>query len=146
MQEQDIIDLAFDIGKAVCYLHEKRIAHRDIKPENIVLKKADTPSNRIYKLVDFGFVKNIGEDVNNHSKVGTHRYLPPQVYENKPYSLKLDYWSYGCVIFEGITGVVPFEEGTIHKAKEKSNNDICFFSNNFKQRIDRPTFPNFCSE
>lgn len=146
MNEQEVIDLTNDIGKALSYLHEQDVAHRDIKPENIVLKDADTPSKRLFKLVDFGFVKDIGESIAYHSRVGTQRYLPPQIPEGKPYSKRVDYWSYGCVVFESITGSVPFNENTLQKAKTKENHHICFFRDEYKTNIERKVFPNFCSE
>lgn len=106
MQEQDVRDILRDISNALSYLHDRRITHRDIKPENIVLQKSDVKKNGvIYKLIDLGYAKELESTL---SIVGTLSYVAPEILENKQYYPSVDYWSFGIVVYEVITGTHPF--------------------------------------
>ncbi|CAD5111013.1 DgyrCDS365 [Dimorphilus gyrociliatus] len=151
MKEEEVIHLTRDIGSAITYLHSKGIAHRDIKPDNIVLKGKNTTKNEpyLFKLIDLGFAKEVGMNEGVHSRVGTPKYLPPEISETKrkcKYSTRVDYWSYGCVIFEVITGSLPFLKSDI---RAKSDKHICSRSDLngcsvFEETIKSRYFPNYC--
>ncbi|XP_068182876.1 inhibitor of nuclear factor kappa-B kinase subunit alpha-like isoform X2 [Antennarius striatus] len=93
-------------GSAIEYLHEKKIIHRDIKPENIVLQEID--GKLVHKLTDLGNAKDLEQGSLCTSFVGTLQYLAPELFESKPYTVTVDYWSFGTVIFECICGFRPF--------------------------------------
>ncbi|XP_063160687.1 inhibitor of nuclear factor kappa-B kinase subunit alpha [Candoia aspera] len=106
LKESQILSLLSDIGSGIQYLHENRIIHRDLKPENIVLQ--DEAGKIIYKIIDLGYAKDLDQGSICTSFVGTLQYLAPELFDNKPYTMTVDFWSFGTVIFECITGFRPF--------------------------------------
>ncbi|XP_007428379.1 inhibitor of nuclear factor kappa-B kinase subunit alpha [Python bivittatus] len=106
LKESQILSLLSDIGSGIQYLHENRIIHRDLKPENIVLQ--DEAGKIIYKIIDLGYAKDLDQGSICTSFVGTLQYLAPELFDNKPYTTTVDFWSFGTVIFECITGFRPF--------------------------------------
>lgn len=128
MRENDIRCLAHDISSAVEYLHHNRIIHRDLKPENIVIQPGE--EQKIYKLIDLGYAKELDQGSVCTSFVGTLQYLAPELFATQKYTGTVDYWSLGTVIFECITGFRPFLPTLLpiqwHKeVKRKSPEDIC---------------------
>ncbi|XP_011601695.1 inhibitor of nuclear factor kappa-B kinase subunit alpha-like isoform X1 [Takifugu rubripes] len=106
LKESEVFSLLSDIGSGVQYLHDNKIIHRDIKPENIVLQEVD--GKLVHKLIDLGYAKDLDQGSLCTSFVGTIQYLAPELFENKPYTVTVDYWSFGTVIFECICGFRPF--------------------------------------
>uniref|UniRef100_A0A7N6F5S9 Inhibitor of nuclear factor kappa-B kinase subunit alpha n=1 Tax=Anabas testudineus TaxID=64144 RepID=A0A7N6F5S9_ANATE len=88
------------------YLHENKIIHRDLKPENIVLQ--DINGKLVHKIIDLGYAKDLDQGSLCTSFVGTLQYLAPELFENKPYTVTVDYWSFGTMIFECSCGFRPF--------------------------------------
>ncbi|KAJ8318661.1 hypothetical protein KUTeg_003752 [Tegillarca granosa] len=110
IKEYDLRCLLKDIASAVEYLHGKRIIHRDLKPENIM----------IYKLIDLGYAKELDQG------------SAPELFASQKYTCTVDYWSFGTVVFECISGYRPFLPQTPpvqwHKeVSHKSPEDICAF-------------------
>ncbi|KAI3402796.2 pka1 [Candida oxycetoniae] len=96
---------------AIEYLHNLDIIYRDLKPENILLDK-----NGHIKLTDFGFAKEV-TDV-TYTLCGTPDYIAPEVVATKPYNKSVDWWSFGILIFEMLTGYTPFYDPTPMKTYE----------------------------
>lgn len=96
---------------AIEYLHNLDIIYRDLKPENILLDK-----NGHIKLTDFGFAKEV-QDV-TYTLCGTPDYIAPEVVATKPYNKSVDWWSFGILIFEMLTGYTPFYDPTPMKTYE----------------------------
>uniref|UniRef100_A0A8C8IYR6 Inhibitor of nuclear factor kappa-B kinase subunit alpha n=1 Tax=Oncorhynchus tshawytscha TaxID=74940 RepID=A0A8C8IYR6_ONCTS len=90
----------------VQYLHENKIIHRDLKPENVVLQ--DVNGKLVHKIIDLGYAKDLDQGSLCTSFVGTLQYLAPELFENKPYTVTVDYWSFGTMIFECSCGFRPF--------------------------------------
>ncbi|POI35802.1 hypothetical protein CIB84_000447 [Bambusicola thoracicus] len=88
------------------YLHENRIIHRDLKPENIVLQQGE--QRLIHKIIDLGYAKELDQGSLCTSFVGTLQYLAPELLEQQKYTVTVDYWSFGTLAFECITGFRPF--------------------------------------
>jgi len=86
------------------HLHERSIVYRDLKPENVVIDHTG-----YLKLVDFGTAKVI--EGRTFTIIGTPQYMAPEVILGKGYGLAVDLWSTGAMIYEFLTGVVPFGEG-----------------------------------
>lgn len=82
--------------------------HRDLKPSNIMLHNGQV------KLGDFGFCKalNNPEDLSS-TMVGSPIYMAPEILKGQEYTIKADIWSLGCVLFELLYGICPFEEKTM---------------------------------
>ncbi|KAM8760406.1 inhibitor of nuclear factor kappa-B kinase subunit beta [Acanthopagrus schlegelii] len=106
MREGSVLILLCDISSALTYLHKKRIIHRDLKPENIVLQQGE--KRLIHKIIDLGYAKELDQSSLCTSFVGTLQYLAPELIERKKYTVTVDYWSFGTLVFECITGFRPF--------------------------------------
>ncbi|XP_062399432.1 inhibitor of nuclear factor kappa-B kinase subunit beta [Sardina pilchardus] len=106
MREGSILILLRDISSALMYLHKMRIIHRDLKPENIVLQQGE--KRLIHKIIDLGYAKELDQSSLCTSFVGTLQYLAPELLEQRSYSATVDYWSFGTLVFECITGFRPF--------------------------------------
>lgn len=91
----------------ICSCHQNSIIHRDIKPENILLD-----SRNHVKLSDFGTAlinKNGTSALVRSSIVGTPAFVAPELLNDGQICYSSDIWSFGCVIFNMLTGVAPFE-------------------------------------
>jgi CRP-like cAMP-binding protein/serine/threonine protein kinase len=93
------------------HMHGKNIAYRDLKPENILID-----AKGYVKIIDFGFAKKIpsvGADGTTHDKTytlcGTPEYLAPEIVMSKGYDKGVDYWAYGCLVYELFLGRTPFQ-------------------------------------
>lgn len=102
---------AAEVCLAIEYLHEHTIIYRDLKPENILLDR-----NGHIKLTDFGFSKEV-KDV-TYTLCGTPDYIAPEVVATKPYNKSVDWWSFGILIFEMLTGYTPFYDSSPMKTYE----------------------------
>ncbi|KPP76018.1 inhibitor of nuclear factor kappa-B kinase subunit beta-like [Scleropages formosus] len=130
MREGSILILLRDISSALTYLHKNRIIHRDLKPENIVLQQGE--KRLIHKIIDLGYAKELDQNSLCTSFVGTLQYLAPELVEQQKYTVTVDYWSFGTLVFECITGFRPFlptwQPVPWHsKVKLKHNDDIVVY-------------------
>ncbi|KAJ8680529.1 hypothetical protein QAD02_016316 [Eretmocerus hayati] len=127
--QKDALTVMKDISSALKYLHYQKITHRDLKPENIVLHMKD--EHIIYKLIDLGYAKELGNQSTTASFVGTFNYVAPELFYKKKYTRSVDYWSLGILFFEVWTGYkpfIPFNENLrnwIKNMEEKKYKDIC---------------------
>jgi eukaryotic-like serine/threonine-protein kinase len=98
------------VARALDAAHEKRIVHRDLKPENVFLTQGEL-GEIIPKLLDFGIAK-VGEGASHKTQsgviMGTAYYMSPEQSRGKPIDHRSDIYSFGCMIFEILTGRVPF--------------------------------------
>eukprot|EP00058_Branchiostoma_floridae_P019240 XP_002604730.1 hypothetical protein BRAFLDRAFT_80298 [Branchiostoma floridae] len=107
MKEIDVRNVVRHVASGVEYLHSKRIIHRDLKPENIVLQEEEG-GEVVYKLIDLGYAKDLDQGSVCSSFVGTLQYLAPELFASQRYTRTVDYWSFGTLVFECITGSRPF--------------------------------------
>uniref|UniRef100_A0A674P907 Inhibitor of nuclear factor kappa-B kinase subunit alpha n=1 Tax=Takifugu rubripes TaxID=31033 RepID=A0A674P907_TAKRU len=106
LKESEVLSLINDVGSGIQYLHKNKIIHRDLKPENIVLQ--DISGKLVHKIIDLGYAKDLDQGSLCTSFVGTLQYLAPELFENKPYTVTVDYWSFGTMLFECSCGFRPF--------------------------------------
>jgi serine/threonine protein kinase/Tfp pilus assembly protein PilF len=112
---QEALTIALQITKAVAAAHEHDIIHRDLKPGNIKI----TPDGRV-KVLDFGLAKAVGGEssekpttVTQPGRVmGTPAYMSPEQARGKPTDKRSDIWSFGCIMYQLLTGHLPFEGET----------------------------------
>uniref|UniRef100_A0AAY4B316 Inhibitor of nuclear factor kappa-B kinase subunit alpha n=1 Tax=Denticeps clupeoides TaxID=299321 RepID=A0AAY4B316_9TELE len=107
LKESEVLSLLNDVGSGIQYLHENKIIHRDLKPENIVLQEINGKV-LVHKIIDLGYAKDLDQGSLCTSFVGTLQYLAPELFENKPYTVTVDYWSFGTMVFECSCGFRPF--------------------------------------
>eukprot|EP01103_Thecamoeba_quadrilineata_P010650 TRINITY_DN2356_c0_g1_i2.p1 TRINITY_DN2356_c0_g1~~TRINITY_DN2356_c0_g1_i2.p1 ORF type:complete len:393 (-),score=39.35 TRINITY_DN2356_c0_g1_i2:183-1361(-) len=113
-------DFAYQIFKAVSYMHKISLIHTDLKPENILLVKPDIEKRRPDRLrpiyipqsndlliIDFGSATF--EHQHHTSIVSTRHYRPPEVILGLGWSYPCDMWSIGCILVELITGDALFQ-------------------------------------
>jgi len=112
---EEALSIARQIALAVSAAHKKGITHRDLKPGNIKL----TPEGRV-KVLDFGLAKTSvseGTDIEitftepGHI-IGTPAYMSPEQARGNPTDHRTNIWSFGCIIYQMLTGHSPFESDT----------------------------------
>ena len=104
------IQITFDIGDALQHAHANGIVHCDIKPHNILV----TETGRV-KVADFGIARAVNSNtanLNDDSVVGSVHYFSPEQAAGAPVDERTDIYSLGVVMYEMMTGVVPFEGET----------------------------------
>jgi serine/threonine-protein kinase len=102
------IDYARQILGALSFAHRNGIVHRDIKPHNIIVR----PDGRL-KVTDFGIARSGASQMTEAgSIVGTAQYLSPEQARGAPVDPRSDLYSLGIVLYEMLTGKVPFTGDT----------------------------------
>jgi serine/threonine protein kinase len=122
----EVLNVAVQIASALVAAHANGIVHRDIKPENIILR-----SDGIAKVLDFGIAKLTGQGsqewvdseapTRDHLKtdsgvvMGTAIYMSPEQARGHQVDARTDIFSLGAVIYELVTGHLPFEGSSIYE-------------------------------
>ena len=103
-----------DVISATYFLHNMNppIIHRDIKPENVLLNEG-----MVAKLTDFGWSNYIQEEKERKTVCGTPIYLAPEIIKEQGHDERVDIWCIGVLLFELITGSVPFRGNDIETLK-----------------------------
>src|SRR5947208_16121842 len=100
------VELALEVADALAFAHEHGLVHRDVKPQNVLL----TPDGNA-KVTDFGIARSLDveEGVTQTGTVlGTSNYLSPEQASGQPVTPATDIYSLGVVLYELLTGEVPF--------------------------------------
>ncbi|HEY4002543.1 MAG TPA: serine/threonine-protein kinase [Candidatus Xenobia bacterium] len=99
------LQLLMQIGEGLAFAHQRGYVHRDLKPENIMITRAGRA-----KIMDFGIAKHINKPgaTQSATAMGTPRYMSPEHVDSKTTDARSDLYSIGVMLFEMVTGEVPF--------------------------------------
>lgn len=105
MKMHEVITIALQISTGLQQAHKKGIVHRDIKPENIIIT-----GDGIVKILDFGVARMSGQSNDSPPRAiyGSLAYMSPEQVRGDEVSHSTDIWSLGVVLYEMVTGRLPF--------------------------------------
>lgn len=120
---------AVEIMSAICEgleaIHEQGIIDRDLKPLNIMIQKG-LPLSRAVKIIDFGLAKFKSTELlkslvqaKSLGAMGTPVYMSPEQFENKELDVQSDIYSLGIILFQMLTGDLPFKGSILHAIIKK---------------------------
>src|SRR5579871_317526 len=108
---QRALNFARQLCSALDAAHSEEVVHRDLKPNNILIDKADN----VY-VMDFGLAKSFETEATMMTRtgqiLGTPRYMAPEQVEAKPIDHRADIYSFGLILYEMVTGEIPFRAET----------------------------------
>lgn len=102
---QEVIDIMLQLTDGLAHAHDSYIIHRDIKPQNILIVDSG-----LVKITDFGIAMalNSSQLTQTNSVMGSVHYLPPEQASGKGSTIKSDIYSLGVLMYELLTGKLPF--------------------------------------
>jgi eukaryotic-like serine/threonine-protein kinase len=116
---RETVELALQIARALGYAHERGIVHRDVKPQNVILNEDGRA-----KVTDFGIARSVDVDgvTQTGAVLGTSDYIAPEQAQGLPVDAQTDVYSLGVVLYELLTGELPFRgEGFVAVAMQHVN-------------------------
>lgn len=112
--QDDVRFYMAELVMALDHLHKCGIIYRDLKPENILLDDMGHIC-----LTDFGLCKESIEDEKAYSFCGTVEYMAPEVVNRRGHTSAADWWSLGVLMYEMLTGNLPFQGGSRRDTMEQ---------------------------
>ena len=102
----EVIDIMLQLTDGMAHAHDSYIIHRDIKPQNIMILE-----NGMIKITDFGIAMalNATQLTQTNSVMGSVHYLAPEQVNGRGSTIRSDIYSMGIVMFELLTGVIPYK-------------------------------------
>jgi serine/threonine-protein kinase len=105
LEPQRAVDLTVQVLRAARFAHRRGIIHRDFKPQNVIVDDEDRA-----KVTDFGIARAGASDMTQTGSImGTAQYLSPEQAQGHAVTARSDLYSIGIVLYELLTGRVPFE-------------------------------------
>uniref|UniRef100_A0A1J3G121 non-specific serine/threonine protein kinase n=1 Tax=Noccaea caerulescens TaxID=107243 RepID=A0A1J3G121_NOCCA len=119
---------ALDVARGMAYVHGRNFIHRDLKSDNLLIS-----ADKSIKIADFGVARIEVQTEGMTPETGTYRWMAPEMIQHRAYNQKVDVYSFGIVLWELITGLLPFQNMTAVQAAFAVVN-----------RGVRPTVPSDC--
>lgn len=105
------IKQALDVARGMAYVHGLGLIHRDLKSDNLLIF-----ADKSIKIADFGVARIEVQTEGMTPETGTYRWMAPEMIQHRPYTQKVDVYSFGIVLWELITGMLPFQNMTAVQA------------------------------
>ncbi|KAL9659899.1 hypothetical protein QQ045_024709 [Rhodiola kirilowii] len=102
-----LLKVAIDASKGMNYLHQNNIIHRDLKTANLLMDEYE-----VVKVADFGVARVQVQSGVMTAETGTYRWMAPEVIEHRAYNHKADIFSFGILLWELLTGELPYSQLT----------------------------------
>ena len=107
LDQKDVLRIAIQLTRCLCYLHEHELIHRDLKPANIIMQADGT-----LKLIDFGLARSLNELYVRGTRVrGTPAYMAPEQIQGIHLTTATDIYQIGISMYEMLAGKLPFPTG-----------------------------------
>jgi tetratricopeptide (TPR) repeat protein/predicted Ser/Thr protein kinase len=136
-----VLDIGIQICEGLTAAHEKEIVHRDIKSDNIKL----TPKGQV-KIMDFGLAKLKGATklTKTRSTLGTLAYMSPEQAQGEEVDSRSDIFSFGVVLYELLTGKLPFEgehqAAIVYSIINEEPQQVVRYNNKVSAELERIVF------
>ena len=138
LEVEEATDIAIQIAQGLAKAHQKNIVHRDIKPANIMIT-----DEGVAKILDFGLAKLAGQVrlTRTGTTMGTVAYMSPEQARGEAVDHRTDIWSLGVVLYEMLTGELPFkgeyEQGLIHSILHDQPRRVTKVQKDLPPELDR---------
>lgn len=117
---REAVSIAIQVAQGIEAAHKHHIVHRDIKPQNIIISKEGK-----VKVTDFGIARAASSNTINSSVMGSVHYISPEQARGGYSDEKSDIYSFGIMLYEMLTGRVPFEgDNTVTVALQHIQDDM----------------------
>ena len=133
------VEQALDIARQLCgalvYIHSKGVIHRDLKPENVLIDEDGK-----VKILDFGIA--LDESARRltwtgfSATIGTPTYMAPEQINGRRGDVRTDIYSLGTLLFEMVTGELPFSDAAVHTLMRTKTTEAPFAPSHFLADID----------